>query len=138
MKLNEFTFDEISVGQVEKYSRIWKEEDIISFASLSGDSNPLHLDNEYAKTTQFKKCLVHGMLVASTCSTLVGMYLPGKKCLYLSQSLVFKKPVFIGDTTETIGTVIAKSFSTKIITLHIHIKKGEELVTEGEARVQIL
>jgi acyl dehydratase len=142
MKPSELSLSQIYVGQTATHTRTWTEEDVRTFASLSGDENPLHLDIEYAKTTPFGERLVHGMLVGSLCSTLVGMYLPGKKCLYLSQSLIFKKPVFIGDTTTITGVVTAMSEATHIITLAVTIRKGlekdSEIVLLGESKAQVL
>lgn len=138
MKAKELSFDEIKVGDTDSFSRTWTEEDIIAFAKLSGDHNPLHTDDSYAKGTQFGQRLVHGMLLGSLCSRFVGMYIPGKNCLYLNQTLSFKKPVFIGDAVEVVGTVTSKSESTKILSISIIIKKGEEVVVEGEAKVQVI
>lgn len=138
MEAKNLALANINVGDIATISRTWVENDVQLFAKLSGDFNPLHMDDEYAKTTQFKGRIVHGLLVASLCSTLVGMYLPGKKCLYLGQTLVFKKPVYINDTVVVSGAVISKSESTRIITLSVIMKKGEEVVLEGEARVQVL
>ena len=134
----DLSFDEIKVGDTASFSRMWTEEDVTQFAELSGDKNPLHRDEGYAKTTAFGQRLVHGMLLGSLCSTLVGMYLPGKKCLYLSQTLVFKKPVFIGDTVGVTGVVTSKSESTKILSVSIVMKKDEVTVVEGEAQVQMI
>ena len=134
----DLSLSEIEVGQSASFSRTWTEEDIINFSLLSGDNNPLHIDEEYAKTTPFKQRLVHGMLVGSLCSQFVGMHIPGKRCLYLRQSLVFKKPVFIGDTVDVTGTVIAKSESTSILSISIVIKKEGMTVLEGDAQVQVL
>lgn len=138
MEARDLVMEDIQVGDTAFFDRLWTEEDVSTFAKLSGDTNPLHMDDEYAQTTQFKGRLVHGMLVASLCSTLVGMYLPGKKCLYLSQTLTFKKPVFIGDTVSVTGVVIAKSSVTKLLSISISIRKGKEEVVVGDARVQIL
>jgi 3-hydroxybutyryl-CoA dehydratase len=96
------------------------------------------MDNTYASTTQFGKRLVHGMLVGSLCSQLVGMYIPGRKCLYLKQQLVFKQPVFIGDTVVATGIVVSKSKSTRMLTISIKIRKNDSIVLEGEALVQVL
>lgn len=138
MEARDLVMEDIQVGEIASFERLWTNEDIATFAKLSGDVNPLHMDEEYAQTTKFKGRLVHGMLVASLCSTLVGMYIPGKRCLYLSQSLFFKNPVYIGDTVTITGTVTAKSLSTKIVSIAISIRRGEEEVLEGEARVQVL
>ncbi len=138
MKAEDLRMEDIQIGDTASFDRLWTEEDVLIFATLSGDTNPLHMDDDYAQTTQFKKRLVHGMLVASVCSTLVGMYIPGKRCLYLSQTLSFKKPVFIGDTVVVTGVVTAKSSVTKILSIAITVRKGEEEVMIGEAKVQVL
>lgn len=138
MNAKELSFDEIKVGDTDSFSRTWTEEDVTTFANLSGDMNPLHMDNSYAEETQFKQRLVHGMLLGSLCSRFVGMYIPGKKCLYLNQTLSFKKPVFIGDTVEVMGTVTSKSEMTKVLFIFIVIKKGDEIVMNGEAKVQVI
>ena len=134
----DLSFDQIKVGDTASFSRTWTEKDVLGFAELSGDENPLHLDEAYAKTTAFGQRLVYGMLLGSLCSTLVGMYLPGKKCLYLSQTLVFKKPVFIGDMVKVVGLVTSKSNSTKILSVSIVMKKDEVIVVEGQAQVRIM
>lgn len=138
MNAKELSFDEIKVGGSASFSRVFTEEEVMKFAELSGDLNPLHIDISYAEGTQFKERLVHGMLLGSLCSRFVGMYIPGKNCLYLSQSLVFKNPVFIGDEIEVTGTVISKSESTKILTINIVMKKENETVVSGEAKVQVI
>lgn len=138
MNARELSFEEINIGDTDSFSRTWTEEDVIAFANLSGDNNPLHTDDSYAKGTKFGQRLVHGMLLGSLFSRFVGMYIPGKNCLYLSQSLIFKNPVFIGDEIEVIGKVISKSESTKILSISIIMKKGEEIVVEGEAKVQVI
>jgi 3-hydroxybutyryl-CoA dehydratase len=129
MNAKNLSFSEIKVGDTASFSRVWTEKDVIAFAELSG---------EYAKTKSLGQRLVHGMLLGSLCSALVGMYLPGKRCLYLSQKLVFKNPVFISDTVDVRGTVTLKSQSTKVLSVFIVMKKGEEVVVEGEAWVRMI
>lgn len=138
MGAHDVSFEDIVVGDTASFSRTWDEKDVLNFAELSGDANPLHVDEEYAGTTPFKQRLVHGMLLGALCSRFVGMYLPGKRCLYLSQTLAFKKPVFINDTVLVTGKIIAKSEVTKILTIAITITKGEEVVMVGEAHAQAL
>lgn len=138
MKALDLSIKDIKVGDTATCSRIWTEEDIVSFSKLSGDENPLHMDISYAENTRFKNRIVHGMLVSSLCSQIVGMYLPGKRCLYLQQNLKFKNPVFIGDNVSATGTVISKSESTGIISVSIIMKKNDSIVIEGEAVVQII
>lgn len=138
MKANDFSINDIKVGDKASFTRKWTDEDVQIFSNLSGDNNPLHLDDEYAASTSFKKRLVHGMLVGSLFSTLVGMYIPGKRCLYVDQKISFKKPVFIGDTVEASSVVLAKSESTGVLTISMKIKCNDEVVVLGEAHVKVI
>lgn len=138
MTPQDLKFEDIVVGQKVRLDRTWTEEDLQNFALLSGDYNPLHLDEEYAQTTKFGKRLVYGALVSSLCSRLVGMYIPGKRCLFLSQSLTFKHPVFIGDTTTLEGEVVATSITTRIVTIKVTYTVHDQVVIEGELKAQVL
>ena len=100
--------------------------------------NPLHTDETYAQTTKFKHRLVYGMHIGIVCSTLVGMYLPGKRCVCLRQSLSFKKPIFIGDTVSVRGVVKSKSLVTGILDIAVSVTKGDDEVVEGVMTVQVL
>ena len=134
----DLSIEDIRIGDSASFTRTFSEEEVTLFSKLSGDENPLHMEDAYAETTRFKRRLVHGMLVASACSALVGMRLPGKRCLYLAQTLSFKKPVYIGDTLTVRGVVTTKSASTGVVTIAISIKKGEDEVMSGLATVQII
>ena len=138
MHARDLTFEEIKVGDTASFERTIVESDVRAFAALTGDENPLHVDPGYAATTKFGKPLVHGMLLGGLCSALVGMHLPGKRCLYLSQSLTFKKPVFIGDTVRVQGTVSAKSEATRVLTLALTITSNGQEVAGGTALTQVL
>jgi len=138
MEPADLSFEDIIVGQHASFERTFTEADVRLFAQLSGDENPLHLDKAYAARTRFKKPLVHGMLVGSLCSALVGMYLPGRRCLYLRQTLSFKHPIFIGETLLVTGTVTKKITSTRMLSLAISITCGDVQAVEGEAVVQVL
>ena len=137
-QLNQYKFDEIKIGLEYKFKEKITESCLDSFASLSGDYNPLHTDDGYAKTTKFKRRVCHGMLLASFFSKLIGMYLPGKNALYFSQILNFQNPCFVDDTITVRGQVIDKSDATKIIILNtsIHNQDGMCLV-DGTAKVMI-
>ena len=113
----EYKFDEIMVGVKTKFTVQINESTINEFARISGDHNPLHMDEQYAAKTQFGKRVCHGMLLASFFSRLVGMYMPGKNALYFSQTLNFQTPCFVGDKVTIEGEVIEKSQSTRIITI---------------------
>lgn len=126
-------------GRTETVSRRITSEDVAAFAALSGDANALHVDDEFAARTEFRQRVAHGFLHASMLSQLVGMKLPGRGALYLSQTLDFSKPVFIGDTVEARGTVESVDPQTRILTLRteIHNQRGER-VLDGRAQVKML
>jgi len=135
---NEYKFDEIKIGLEHKFTEAITESTLDRFASLSGDHNPLHMDENYAKNTQFKKRVCHGMLLASFFSKLVGMHIPGRNALYFSQTLNFQNPCFVGDTVTVHGQVIDKSDSTKILTIKtsVHNQEGICLI-DGIAKVMV-
>jgi phosphate acetyltransferase/phosphate butyryltransferase len=107
----DLAFEDIQVGSAASFERTVTTSDIESFAALSGDFNPLHTDPAYASQTNFQKPIAQGMFLGALCSALVGMHLPGKRCLYLSQSLAFRNPVFADDTLLVEGKITAKSES---------------------------
>jgi acyl dehydratase len=132
----ELHFEDIEINDEIKFNVKITEEMIDNFAALSGDYNPMHTNQEYASNTDFGKKICHGMLLASFFSRLVGMYIPGKKALYFSQSLNFRNPCFINDEVTIIGIVIEKKSSTKMIKLKTIIKNfKEQLIVDGEAKV---
>lgn len=134
----EYSFDEIKMGLKHNFEVIIDEELEQNFAKNSGDFNPLHMDEQYAKETKFGSRVCHGMLLASFFSRLVGMYLPGKNALYFSQNLDFIEPCFIGDKIMVQGEVIDKSEATQIIKLKTTIKNQEgKLLIEGTAQVLV-
>src|SRR5579862_2515553 len=94
-----YALEELSVGMTASYRHTLTEADVVDFADLTGDHNPLHLDEKFARQTRFKGRVVHGMLTASFLSTVVAI-MPGPGTVYLSQSLFFRAPVRIGDTVE--------------------------------------
>ena len=111
------------------------ESMIDEFAKISGDYNPLHMDEKFAQSKDFKNRVCHGMLLGSLFSRLVGMYIPGKYSLYFSQTLDFVNPSIINDTVTVIGKVISKSEFTKLITLKTTIKNSFCNLVEGNAKV---
>ena len=137
-ELAEYTFDEIEVGLQKKFSVTITESMVEAFADLSGDFSPIHMNDDYAKTTTFGKRVVHGMLLASFLSRIDGMYLPGKHALYFSQSVDFRSPCFIGDTVTVSSTVIDKSEATKILKIKSDIiNQNGEIVLSGLGRVVV-
>ena len=132
----EYSFDEIEIGMQKSFKIFISEDYLDDFAKLSGDDNPLHMNEEYASSTSFKKRVCSGMFLSSFFSRLVGMYLPGKHALHISQSLNFVNPCFIGEMITVEGKVVDKSPATKIIKLETTItnESGKRII-DGKAQV---
>jgi 3-hydroxybutyryl-CoA dehydratase len=101
------TIDQLQVGDKDHFSKTVSEADIYLFAGVSGDFNPAHVDEQYAKQTFFKTRIAHGMLSAGFISTIIGTKLPGTGSIYVKQTLEFKAPVRIGDTITATGEITA-------------------------------
>lgn len=122
------------IGASASLTKTFSDEDVRSFAEISGDKNPVHLDEEYAASTQFKGRLVHGILTAGLISAVLGLELPGPGSIYLSQSINFRAPVFIGDTITATATVLKIRESKNIVTLETVCKNQDDvIVLKGEA-----
>ena len=134
--INELKYDDIFIGQQESFSINITESMVEKFSNLSGDLNPLHMDDKFAESSSFNKRIVHGMLLASFFSQLIGMKLPGKHALYFSQTLNFRSPCYIDDQIEVVGEVIEKSDSTQIITVSTTIfNKSKTCLIDGIAKI---
>ena len=132
----ELKFAEIQVGDTASFTKTLAEADIYNYAGVSGDFNPIHVDDEFAKTTRFGQRIAHGLLTASFVSTVIGMHLPGKNALYLSQEMKFVKPALIGDTLTATATVLEKIEAKKILVLETVVtNQKQEVVLAGQARV---
>lgn len=128
----------IDVGQKYTFSKQISDQDVRKFAEVTGDFNPLHLDEEYAKMTMFKGRIAHGMISAGIISAGIGMHLPGEGTIYLGQTLSFHKPVRIDDTlTITIEVIeLAKKKNFTVAKLKtVCMNQNDEIVTEGIASV---
>lgn len=130
-----FYFDELTVGQSAEMSRVVGTADIEAFAEVSGDNNPVHLDDDYAKTTTFGERIAHGMLSGAYISAILGTKLPGPGCIYLSQSLRFRRPVKVGDVVVARATIKALDANRGHVTLDTVCEVGGKTVVEGEALV---
>ena len=135
--LNGYRFEEITVGMSAVYSRTITDTDLRNFSGVSGDTNPMHLNEEYAKTTYFKGCIVHGLLTASLLSTVLGTKLPGPGSLYVSQTLYFKAPVHVNETVYAKATVTKINPEKRRITLQTKCFVKDKLVLDGEAVMQL-
>lgn len=135
---NNLSFNDIKVGQVFSFEVFVNKAMTRSFAKLTGDKNPLHLDNSYARKTEFGQPIVHGMLLGSFFSTLVGMLCPGKNALYLSQDLRFRNPLKFGNTVVVAGVVAAKYDTAKMMDIKTTIKdKNGIVIVDGLAKVKV-
>lgn len=129
-------YADVTVGQHAEYVRTVAESDLQAFADVTGDSNPLHLDEAAAQTTMFKGRIAHGMLSACYISAVIGTRLPGFGCVYVSQSVQFKRPVRIGDTITTRCEVIELMPAKRQMRLATTCtNQHEKVVTDGEAVV---
>lgn len=126
----------LKVGDAAALSKTITDDDIRAFAALTGDANPVHLDDEYAATTRFGRRIAHGMLSASLISAVIANELPGRGSVYLSQSLRFVAPVYPGDTVTARVTVSKVREDKPVVTLETvcENQRGERLI-EGEAVV---
>lgn len=134
--LSELTFDQIEIGLAKEFHVNVEQFLVDDFAKISGDFSPIHMNEEFAKSTKFERKIVHGMLLASFLSRMVGMHIPGKYALYYSQTLEFHNPCFIGDEITVSSVVIDKSKSTKTIKIESKItNQKNDLLLYGEGRI---
>lgn len=129
--------EDLTTGMAEEVSNVVTEAMIEQFAAVSGDDNPIHLDEGYAQGTMFKGRIAHGMLGASFISAVIGTRLPGPGAIYMSQQLRFKAPVRIGDVVVTRVQVADINTEKKRVTLRTTCRVGETTVIEGEALVMV-
>ena len=129
-------YEDLAVGMRETMTKTITPEDVVCFANLSGDHNPLHVDKEFAKTTIFGECIAHGMYTSSFISALIGSYLPGPGAIYLNQTLSFKAPVRMGDVVVASVEIVELIDRGHRCKLHCEVKVGDVLCAEGEALVK--
>ncbi|MHC1791947.1 SDR family oxidoreductase [Solidesulfovibrio sp.] len=131
--------DQIQVGDSAELKHRITLEDVQGFSSLTGDDNPLHMDDDYAKALGFGRRVVHGMLTASFISTMIGTKLPGAGSLWYEQTIRFLRPVRVGETIRVRATVLQKSVAQRIIVLEtIVLGEAGDHVLEGQAKVKML
>ncbi|EWY41058.1 MaoC family dehydratase [Skermanella stibiiresistens SB22] len=135
--LTGFFLEDIFVGQTAVYARTVTEADIVLYAGVSGDTNPVHLNQEFASTTMFKGRIAHGMLTASLISTVLGTKLPGPGCIYLSQNLKFKAPVRIGDTVQARVTVTEIIAEKRRVAVKTVCTVAGTVVIDGDALLMV-
>lgn len=126
------------IGQSAFFEKCITDEEVRKFAEISGDDNPVHLDDEYAKDTLFGKRIVHGILVSSLISKVIGTQLPGNGTIYLSQNLKFLKPVYVGETVraEVVIKEIIEEKNRLVLETKVY-RQNAECVLTGEALVML-
>lgn len=132
-----YYFEDLEVGMSSTYAKTITETDIVLFAGMSGDNNPVHLNHEFASMTMFEGRIAHGMLSAGFISTVLGTKLPGPGCIYLSQNLKFKAPVRANDTVTAKVTVTNLIPEKKFVELEtVCLVDGKPVIT-GDATVMV-
>ncbi|MCT4593360.1 MAG: MaoC family dehydratase [Anaeromicrobium sp.] len=135
--IKDIKYEEITIGLNDSLTKTISEDDISTFAQVSGDFNPIHLDEDFASKSIFKKKIAHGMLTSSLISSVLGTKLPGANTLYLSQTLKFLAPVYINDTITATVTVVDKREDKRLLTLETNIFKSDGTkVVSGSAVVK--
>lgn len=137
-RLATFRYRDIHVGDTYEFRRTITAQDVLDFARLTGDRNPLHVDEEFGRRSAFGGNIVHGMLAASLFSNIIGMHCPGARALYLSQTLQFRKPLVPNQMVLVRGTVIAKHESITAVTLRTEVLVDGVVAVTGEAKARVL
>lgn len=126
-------FEDIQVGMEVSYSQTVTDADVKTFAGLSGDHNPVHISDEYAKNTRWERRIAHGLISVSFFSGLMGTKLPGIGCVWVSQTIKFKKPVYIGDTVTAKLIVKEIDVDRRRVYMTSLCLVDDEIVIEGES-----
>ena len=130
-------FEDLTVGLTETFSKTVSSSDVVGFAEVTGDRNPIHLSEHFAARTTFGTRIAHGLYTASLISALLGTRLPGPGAIYISQTLNFRAPVRIGDTVAVTVTVAELIHEKSRARLACTCKVGEDIVLDGEALVKV-
>lgn len=129
-----WTFDTLKIGDRDSIQKVITPEMVDMFADLSEDHNPVHVDEEFAKTTPFGKRIAHGMLTASLISAVLGIKIPGNGSIYMTQSIRFRKPVYLGETLTVWAEVKEKIEEKERVVMSTWVENDQgSVVLEGEA-----
>src|SRR5438552_11767091 len=130
-------FEDLSVGMTETLEKTVSSSDVVGFAQLTGDRNPIHLSEHFAARTSFGKRIAHGLYTASLISAVLGTRLPGPGAIYISQTLNFRAPVRIGDRVDVTVTVAELISARQRARLACRCKVGDDIVPDRVARVKV-
>ncbi|MCB2010116.1 MAG: MaoC family dehydratase [Geminicoccaceae bacterium] len=129
--------EDLEEGMSATFGKTITDADILMFAGVSGDTNPVHLNEEFAGGTAFRGRIAHGMLTASMISTVIGTKLPGPGCIYISQNLKFLAPVRAGDTVRAVVTIKSVNHERRRVVMETVCMVGENKVLDGEAQIMV-
>ncbi|PCI46839.1 MAG: (R)-hydratase [Alphaproteobacteria bacterium] len=135
--VKEACLENLEMGQSFTTVNVVSDADIVKFSEVTGDVNPIHLDDAYARASVFGERIAHGMISAGYISAIFGTEFPGPGSIYLSQTLKFKAPVKIGNTVETTVTITDLNRARKRVTLNCECRVGDRVVLTGEARLMV-
>jgi 3-hydroxybutyryl-CoA dehydratase len=136
LALRTLYFEDLSVGMTERLAKTVASSDVVGFAEVTGDRNPIHLSEHFAAKTPFGTRIAHGLYTASLISAVLGTRLPGPGAVYISQTLNFRAPVKIGDTVDVVVTVAELIPEKQRARLSCTCSVGDEVVLDGEALVK--
>lgn len=136
-ELHGYYLEDLKLGMTAVYAKTITDADIVLFAGISGDTNPLHLNSEFANGTRFEGRVAHGMLTASLISAVIGTKLPGPGCIYVSQDLRFKAPVKVGDTVTAMCTVTKLIPEKRMIEMETVCTVNGKPVLDGRATILV-
>lgn len=134
--MNSFSIDELKIGDFSELKKVFNEKDVLTFAEVTSDKNPAHVDKEYASKTMFKKQIAHGMFVGSLFSAIFGVKMPGLGSIYIKQALKFTKPVYFGDEITAKVTVKELKYDrNRVVFDCVAINQNNDTVIIGEAEI---
>jgi len=134
-RLHGYFLEDLSVGMCDMFAKTVTEADIVMFSGATGDTNPVHLNQEFAEQTMFKGRIAHGMLSAGLISTVFGTKLPGPGAIYMNQNLNFKAPVYAGDTV--VASVTLTAINGRRVSFDCECRVGDKVVLDGEATLMV-
>lgn len=135
--LHGYYFEDMQEGMEASFAKTVTEADVVTFAGVTGDFNPVHVNEEFARQSMFKGRIAHGMLTASFISTILGTKLPGPGCIYVSQNLRFRAPVKLGDTVTATVKVVGLKEAKAMVELETTCRVGDTDVLTGQAVVLV-
>ena len=135
--LHGYYLEDLEVGMSDSFAKTISEADVYGFAGISGDTNPVHINEEYAGTTPFGQRIAHGMLSAALISTVAGTKLPGPGAIYVDQQIKFKAPLFIGQTARAEVTVKEINERRRRVLCDTNVYVGDKVIATGEATFMV-